>query len=139
MAPFLYKYNSRCDTGRDGTRMYTYKAKLIRIIDGDTVDAEIDLGFGVFLKQRIRLYGINTPETRTTDLVEKERGFAAKQRLTEILDKEFIVETILNKRGKFGRVLGILHVENEEGIRTNINEQLVKEGHAVEYLLGSKS
>jgi len=119
--------------------MYTYKAKLIRIIDGDTVDAEIDLGFGVFLKQRIRLYGINTPETRTTDLEEKERGLAAKQRLTEILGKEFIVETILNKRGKFGRVLGILHVENEEGTRMNINEQLVTEGHAVEYDGGPRS
>ena len=113
--------------------MYTYKARLIRIIDGDTIDAEIDLGFGVFLRQRIRLYGINTPETRTLDLEEKERGFAAKQRLTEILGKEFTVETILNKRGKFGRVLGILHVEDESGTKTNINNQLVQEGHAVEY------
>lgn len=118
--------------------MYTYKARLIKIIDGDTVDAEIDLGFGVFLKQRIRLYGINTPETRTTDLSEKEKGLAAKQRLTELLDKEFIVETLLNKRGKFGRVLGILHIEAEDGTRTNINEQLVNEGHAVEYFGGAR-
>lgn len=117
-----------------GLKMYTYKAKLIKIIDGDTIDAEIDLGFGVFIKQRIRLYGINTPETRTTDLEEKERGFAAKQRLTELLSQEFIVETLLNKRGKFGRVLGILHIEDEDGTRTNINETLVNEGHAVEYM-----
>ena len=107
--------------------MYTYKAKLLRIVDGDTVDAEIDLGFGVFMKQRIRLYGINTPESRTRDLEEKERGLAAKARLTEILGKEFVIETILNKRGKFGRILGTLHtIANEEtGTESvNINKQL---------------
>lgn len=114
--------------------MYTYKAKLVRIIDGDTVDAEIDLGFGVFINQRVRLYGINTPETRTLDLEEKERGLAAKSRLVELLPKEFIIETILNKRGKYGRILGILHVDNEDGSRININETLVKEGYAVEHL-----
>jgi micrococcal nuclease len=113
--------------------MYTYKAKLIRIIDGDTIDAEIDLGFNVMIRQRIRLYGIDTPESRTTDLQEKEKGLAAKQRLTELLPREFIVETILNKRGKFGRILGILHAEDESGQRVNINETLVKEGHAKEY------
>ena len=119
--------------------MWTYKAKLVRVIDGDTVDAEIDLGFSVFVKQRIRLYGINTPESRTRDLEEKERGLAAKQRLTEILGKDFLVETMLNKRGKYGRVLGILHVENETtGERTNVNQQLVTEGHAVEYFGGAR-
>lgn len=118
--------------------MYTYKAKLLRIVDGDTVDAEIDLGFGVFMKQRIRLYGINTPESRTRDLEEKERGLAAKARLTEILGKDFIIETILNKRGKFGRILGTLHVEQEDGSRKNINQTLVEEGHAVEYFGGSR-
>lgn len=117
--------------------MYTYKAKLVRVIDGDTIDAEIDLGFNVLIRQRIRLYGIDTPESRTTDLEEKERGLAAKQRLTELLPREFIVETILNKRGKFGRILGILHVE-EGDQRVNINETLVKEGHAVEYFGTSK-
>ena len=118
--------------------MWTYKAKLVRVIDGDTVDAEIDLGFSVFVKQRIRLYGINTPESRTRDLEEKERGLAAKARLTEILGKDFLVETMLNKRGKYGRVLGILHVENETGDRTNVNQQLVTEGHAVEYFGGAR-
>lgn len=118
--------------------MYTYKAKLIRVIDGDTIDAEIDLGFNVLIRQRIRLYGINTPESRTTDLEEKDRGLAAKQRLTELLPKEFVVETILNKRGKFGRILGVLHVDQEDGSRQNINQTLVEEGHAVEYFGGSK-
>ena len=111
--------------------MFEYNAVLDRVIDGDTVDAEIDLGFSVFVKQRIRLYGINTPESRTRDLEEKERGLAAKQRLTEILGKDFLVETMLNKRGKYGRVLGILHVENETGDNTNVNQQLVEEGHQV--------
>jgi|TARA_B000000557_G_C20753487_1_gene434063 micrococcal nuclease len=118
--------------------MYTYKAKLMRVVDGDTVDAEIDLGFGVFMKQRIRLYGINTPESRTRDLEEKERGLAAKARLTELLGKEFIVETILNKRGKFGRILGTLHVNKDDGSTQNINQTLVEEGHAVEYFGGSR-
>ena len=116
--------------------MYTYKARLIRVIDGDTVDAEIDLGFDVFVRQRIRLYGINTPESRTTDLAEKERGLAAKQRLIELLPREFVVETILNKRGKYGRVLGILKVPNENETLTNVNDLLVEEGHAVRYMLG---
>ena len=118
--------------------MYTYKAKLMRVVDGDTVDAEIDLGFGVFMKQRIRLYGINTPESRTRDLEEKERGLAAKARLTELLGKEFVVETILNKRGKFGRILGTLHVNKDDGSTQNINQTLVEEGHAVEYFGGSR-
>lgn len=116
-----------------GNKMYTYKAKLVRVIDGDTIDAEIDLGFNVLIRQRIRLYGIDTPEARTRDLVEKEKGLAAKQRLTEILPKEFVVETVLNKRGKYGRILGILHVEDLDGNKTNVNDQLVNEGHAVKY------
>lgn len=123
---------------RTTIKMYTYKAKLMRVVDGDTVDAEIDLGFGVFMKQRIRLYGIDTPESRTRDLEEKERGLAAKARLSELLGKEFIVETILNKRGKFGRILGTLHVTQEDGTKMNINQQLVTEGHAKEYFGGTK-
>jgi len=118
--------------------MHTYKAKLVRVVDGDTVDAEIDLGFSVFVKQRIRLYGINTPESRTRDLEEKERGLAAKARLVEIIGTDFIVETLLNKRGKYGRVLSILHKENDDGTQTNLNQQLVTEGHAVEYFGGSR-
>lgn len=119
-------------------KLYNYKAKLVRVVDGDTIDAEIDLGFGVFIKQRIRLYGIDTPESRTKDLEEKERGLAAKARLTELLPREFIVQTILNKRGKYGRVLGTLLVEDESGNVTDINETLVTEGFAVHYFGGAK-
>jgi micrococcal nuclease len=116
--------------------LYTYKAKLVRVIDGDTIDAEIDLGFNVVIRQRIRLYGIDTPESRTRDLEEKERGLAAKQRLTEILPKEFIVKTMLNKRGKFGRILGVLYINTED--KTSVNDMLVEEGHAIQYLGGKK-
>ena len=116
--------------------MYTYKAKLIRVIDGDTIDAEIDLGFGVFMRQRVRLYGINTPESRTRDLEEKERGLASKARLTELIAKEFIIETLLNKRGKFGRILGVIHSTLPDSDETfNVNERLVEEGHAKVYML----
>lgn len=113
--------------------MYKYKAILNKIIDGDTIDVQIHLGFGIELKQRVRLYGINTPETRTLDLDEKKRGRAAKDRLKELLPREFVIETILNKRGKYGRVLGILWVNDE-----NINNTMVTEGHAKEYTTSSK-
>jgi micrococcal nuclease len=108
--------------------MYRYKARLNRIIDGDTIDVDIDLGFDVKIKQRVRLYGINTPEVRTKDLNEKQKGIEATEYLKKILPKEFIIQTILNKRGKYGRVLGILWV-NEE----NINERMVNEGYATKY------
>ena len=69
--------------------MYKYNAEIVRVVDGDTVDAMVDLGFKIFKKIRIRLYGINTPETRTRDLEEKKRGLAAKDRLIEILKTTF--------------------------------------------------
>lgn len=116
------------------TVMYTYKAKLIRVVDGDTIDAEIDLGFDTIVRKRIRLYGINTPDTKTKDLSEKDKGLAAKQRLTELLSNEFVVETILNKRGKYGRVLGVVYAMDNK-TKININETLVAEGHAIKYLI----
>tara|TARA_Y100000593_G_scaffold14645_1_gene28098 strand:- start:1290 stop:1679 length:390 start_codon:yes stop_codon:yes gene_type:complete len=126
--------------------MYVYKAKLDRIIDGDTVDAVIDLGFDVSVHKRIRLAGIDTPESRTRDLEEKERGLASKARLEEMLEGgEFILES--NEVGKYGRVLGTLFVEKETDdnltsepqiMKININETLVREGYAVEYWGGKK-
>jgi len=126
--------------------MYVYKAKLDRIIDGDTVDAVIDLGFDVSVHKRIRLAGIDTPESRTRDLEEKERGLASKARLEEMLEGgEFILES--NEVGKYGRVLGTLFVEKETDdnltaepqiMKVNINETLVREGYAVEYWGGKK-
>ena len=112
--------------------MYTYKAKLDRVVDGDTVDANIDLGFDITIHKRIRLAGIDTPESRTRDLEEKARGLAAKDNLVELLGYgEFVLES--KEVGKYGRVLGTLLVED-----VNINDTLVKEGYAVEYWGGKK-
>ena len=112
--------------------MYTYKAKLDRVIDGDTVDANIDLGFDISVHKRIRLAGIDSPESRTRNLEEKQRGLASKERLINLLkDGEFTLES--KEVGKYGRVLGILIV-NE----ININKTLVEEGYAVEYWGGKK-
>jgi len=125
--------------------MYQYKAELIRVIDGDTVDAMIDCGFSTFKKERIRLYGINTPETRTRDLKEKEKGLAAKARLIELLkegDNKFIVETSIDKKGKYGRLLGVLYKYPEDASPFSAvgsyNDKLVAEGHAKKYLGGKK-
>ena len=126
--------------------MYVYKAKLDRIIDGDTVDAVIDLGFDVSVHKRIRLAGIDTPESRTRDLEEKKRGLASKARLVEMLEGgEFILES--KEVGKYGRVLGTLFIEKltddnltsePQIMKVNINETLVREGYAVEYWGGKK-
>jgi len=115
--------------------MYTYKAKLDRVIDGDTIDANIDLGFDITIHKRIRLTGIDTPESRTRDLEEKARGLASKARLVELLgDGDFMLES--REVGKFGRVLGTIYTIAEESI--NINDTLVEEGYAVEYYGGKK-
>ena len=112
--------------------MYTYKAKLDRVIDGDTVDANIDLGFDITIHKRIRLAGIDTPESRTRDLEEKAKGLASKDKLIELLGNgDFVLES--KEVGKYGRVLGTLLVED-----VNINDTLVKEGYAVEYWGGKK-
>ena len=112
--------------------MYTYKAKLDRVVDGDTIDAKIDLGFDITIHKRIRLAGIDSPESRTRDLEEKARGLAAKDRLINLLkDGEFVLES--KEVGKYGRVLGVLLIDD-----LNINKTLVEEGYAVEYWGGKK-
>ena len=112
--------------------MYKYNAKLDRVVDGDTVDALVDLGFDTWKKIRIRMAGINAPESRTRDLEEKKRGLAAKARLIELLgDGKFILES--HGVGKYGRCLGSLHMGEE-----NINKTLIKEGHATKYHGGAR-
>lgn len=112
--------------------MYKYNAKVDRVVDGDTVDALVDLGFDTWKKVRIRMMGINTPESRTRDLEEKKRGLAAKDRLIELLgDGDCILQS--HGVGKYGRCLGELFVKD-----MNINQQLITEGHAVAYHGGAR-
>ena len=116
--------------------MYEYKVYVTRVVDGDTVDVDIDLGFGVILKkERVRIMGIDTPESRTRDKVEKKFGLASKARLKEILGKEAVlVCKEYDAKGKFGRVLGDF-TTNDGRMVTDV---LVEEGHAVAYFGGSK-
>ena len=122
--------------------MFEYSVKITRVVDGDTVDGMVDLGFSIYRKIRIRLYGMNAPESRTRDLEEKARGLKAKDRLIEILD-ESDNEVMLKSHGvgKFGRCLGELFYNKtivDVDIKTSINNQLITEGHGVEYFGGKR-
>lgn len=114
--------------------MYEYRAKLVKVVDGDTVDVDIDLGFGVWLKsERVRIMGIDTPESRTRDKVEKIFGLAAKERLKQLIEKDTILKTFAAKdgedmKGKFGRILGDFIIEDRM-----VTEIMIEEGHAVKY------
>ncbi len=119
--------------------MYEYKVNIIKVVDGDTVDVDIDLGFGIWIKdERVRMMGIDTPESRTRDKVEKKFGLASKEKLKSILGKKAILKTQVNKKGedmkgKFGRILGDFIIDNK--MATQI---LIDEGYAVAYFGGSK-
>ena len=121
---------------------YIYKAKLERVVDGDTVDALIDLGFDTWVKKRIRYKGIDTWESRTKDLDEKKLGIAAKERNKELLEsvssKPGYFRLKSHGVGKYGRVLGEIFIKDTEGIEYNINQTLIDEGHAYEYEGGKK-
>ena len=124
--------------------MYYYNAVLVRVVDGDTIDAIIDLGFDVQVKKRIRLAGINAPESRTRNKGEKKLGLAAKERLIEILDGAANVFEIDSKElGKYGRVIGKIYINKLAGkdvlTQVCINDMLVKEGHATEYDGGKRN
>lgn len=115
--------------------MYEYRCKVIRVIDGDTVDVDIDLGFQVWIRgERVRIMGIDTPESRTSDKTEKVFGLASKARLKELLHGEVILKTEVSKagedmKGKFGRILGDFILEDGR----KATEVLIEEGHAVLY------
>ena len=117
----------------DNPDAFVYQAELDRVVDGDTVDVVLDLGFDVKLhKQRVRLHGIDTPESRTRNLAEKKLGLAAKERLKELCVGKFKIKSL--GKGKYGRILGIPY--SEEG--KDICQLLIKEGHAVSYFGGKK-
>ena len=126
--------------------MYEYRAKLINIVDGDTVDVDIDLGFGIWMRdERVRIMGIDTPESRTRDLIEKKFGLAAKKRMAELLgEADVVLKTQIARdgedmKGKFGRILGDFDVYYAPQDRTmRVTEIMMLEGHAVPYMGGSK-
>ena len=121
-----------------------YDVTVVKVVDGDTVDVDIDLGFGVCLKdERVRIMGIDTPESRTSDKVEKVFGTAAKERLYSLLEKDAKLITTEDKngedmKGKFGRILGDFYVERYEGKKEKVTDVMIEEGHAVAYFGGSK-
>ena len=121
---------------------YVYRIKVTRVVDGDTVDVEVDLGFNLFTKDRVRLMGIDTPESRTRNKHEKILGLRSKARLKELIAaapvgkrgrKEIYLSTTKVGKGKFGRILGYIWVNDE-----NVNNILTAENHARPYFGGSK-
>ena len=119
--------------------MFEYEAECLRVVDGDTIDCRIDLGFDVWVKKRIRFYGINTPESRTRDLEEKKRGIAAKARVVDLLrtnEGRFVLKS--HGVGKYGRVLGELFVDVGEEDLLNVKDVLIREGHGTENFGGKR-
>ena len=121
---------------------YIYRGKLERVVDGDTIDALIDVGFDIWVKKRIRYMGIDTWESRTRDLEEKKKGLLAKERNKELLEKVSSKAGYFRLKshgvGKYGRVLGELFIMDEDGSQLCINDMLIKEGHAYKYDGGKK-
>ena len=113
--------------------MYEYKVKVSDVIDGDTIDVVIDLGFDIFTNKRIRLYGIDCPESRTTDLHEKKLGLEAKEYLKNVLANAstVIVKTLsTDAHEKYGRVLGQIYTDSSE---ISVNELMISRGYAWSY------
>ena len=120
--------------------MYEYRATVVKVVDGDTVDVDIDLGFGIVLSdERVRIAGIDTPESRTRDREEKKFGLAAKARVKQLLGKTCVLQTQINKsgedmKGKFGRILGDFNVyDSDTDSWKLLTSILISEGHAVPY------
>jgi micrococcal nuclease len=121
---------------------YIYRAKLDRVVDGDTVDALIDVGFDIWFKKRIRFKGVDTWESRTRNLEEKALGLKAKARTKELLEKVSSKSGYFRIKsyglGKYGRVLGEIFIMDKDGKQWNVNETLISEGHAYIYDGGKK-
>ena len=116
--------------------MYEYTCTVTRVVDGDTIDVILDLGFSILHKCRVRLYGIDTPESRTRDKDEKVRGKLAAKFLEDSINngtKVILSSTLKASKGKYGRVLGEVIVDD-----ININKTLIQEGHATEYYGGKR-
>ena len=119
--------------------MFDYMVKVQRVVDGDTVDVSVDLGFDIWHNARVRMMGIDTPESRTRNLEEKALGLASKARLKELLKgKKIRLECSKEGKGKFGRILADIVTIDKEGNEININNRLIEEGHARPYFGGKK-
>ena len=121
--------------------MFEYFCKVTRVVDGDTIDVEVDLGFDIIHRARVRMMGIDTPESRTRNKAEKVLGLASKARLKELLTNRRVrLETSKEGKGKFGRILATVWTSDKKGGEeyVNINEKLIEEGHARPYFGGSK-
>ena len=116
--------------------MFEYNFKLVKVVDGDTVDIDIDLGFGVWLKdQRIRLMGIDTPESRTRDDEEKKFGLLAKEEVIKYLANCKKFKSFKDEKGKFGRILGDFEVyDNRSGRWMGLSEALIQHHYGVKYM-----
>ena len=128
---------------------YEFPVVITRLVDCDTVDARIDIGFKIKYDERIRLMGIDTPESRTSNIKEKQLGLASKARIKELLamanvipkkrgQKDIILKTSKDGKGKFGRILGSLIINGNTGNPIDVNMILISEGHARWYMGGSK-
>ena len=117
--------------------MYEYEAIVTRVVDGDTIDVDIKLGFDVMLsKQRVRLYGIDTPESRTRNKEEKVRGLISKNYLLNTCNIGSTIRLRSKERGKFGRILGVIYKDDDT---ISINQTMIEEGFAVPYFGGNKA
>ena len=118
---------------------YVYRIKSVtKVVDGDTIDADIDLGFDISLSKRIRLAGIDTPESRTTNVKEKAMGLESKEWLKKTLEgaKDILIKTELpDSTEKYGRIIGHLFINGQE---TSLNNQMIYEGYALAYDGGTK-
>ncbi len=121
---------------------YIYRGKLERVVDGDTIDALIDVGFDVWVKKRIRYKGIDTWESRTRNLEEKKLGLAAKARNKQLLEEVSSKPGYFRLKsygvGKYGRVLADIFIMDSNGVQINVNDTLITEGHAYVYEGGKK-
>lgn len=118
-------------------KLFHYNAKVERVVDGDTIDVLLDLGFNTFLKGRIRFHGIDAPESRTRDLVEKKAGLATKKFVQDWIEDHnwtIVIQTMLDATGKYGRILG--RILDQEG--NCLNDILVEKGLATPYFGGSR-
>ena len=114
--------------------MYEYNCKIVKVVDGDTVDVDIDLGFGVWMRnERVRLYGIDAPESRTSDKEEKKYGLASKKYVQDLMpvDSIQVLRTMKDGVGKYGRILGVFVLPDYDNQR--LDEMMIKNYHAVDY------